>query len=107
MLIKLLGVPEVARTKELLERISDALERAGYVSGVRVGFSSIPIRPHNEEGPMRILVTGLDAHGKERAIISVVGETCADYYKSSFIFWLGFEDPALPGQPGESRGRPH
>jgi hypothetical protein len=107
MLIKLFGVPLVAQTKELAEIVGEKIrfEYANQVS-TRVGFSPISIRRNNELGPIRILVTGLDAHGIEREVIGFVGSICEIYFFGHQIPWLGFEDPQLPGQPGPSKGRP-
>ena len=104
MLIKLFGVPELVQNHELLRQAMRALTSAGYErAAIRIGFSPIPIRPHNEEGLLRILVTGAD--GEERAITFVIAKVCAAYYRTYMFRWHGYEDPALPGQPGKSRGR--
>jgi hypothetical protein len=108
MLIKLFGVPEPVQVKMLLTEIKHALGNAGFEgSTVRIGFSPVRIRPNNADGPLRILVTGADAQGKERAIRNVVAHLCASYYRTYVFVWRGYEDPALPGQPGPSRGRSH
>lgn len=107
MLVKVFGVKPELRTSGFAQRLVRRLVRDGFrEEGIRVGFSSIPIRRNSEPGPLRVLVTGLDVHGRERTITRSVGSECELYYKEIGEAWYGFEDPALPGQPGESEGRP-
>lgn len=99
MLIKIFGMPRVAATKELASCIARIALKEANTSSVRAGFSPIPIRRSGEEGPIRILVTGPDAHGIERRIKRRVAVECEQACSEQGIPWHGFEDPQLPGQP--------
>lgn len=105
MLVKIFGLPSAAQTKVLLGEALAELRKSDASLQVRIGFSPIRIHKESEPGPIRVLVTGLDAHGREREVTRIVGHACMAYCKRLKIEWRGFEDSPYPGQPGESQGR--
>lgn len=95
MLIKIFEVDPSVQSESFLEEVKLAVSRLGYDIGtIRASFSALS----GTTSAIRILVTGLDAFGRERSIVAAVGEVCRRQYERTPLSFPGISNPALPNQ---------
>lgn len=97
MLIKIFELNDSVKNTSLSEAIKVAVSDLGFnPEQVRTRFSDLSLMKGRNK--IRVLVTGLDANGRERRIVLAVGNVCHEHYKIAGIDFPGFSNPALPNQ---------